>query len=163
MSSTATRRATACSKGLADRLRESAGRLGALARLGGDQFVLVLSGIEQPYEAAELAQAVLDDLDNPIDLDGHPIRLRATIGITLYPEDGDNTEKLLQKAEQTMTLAKSRSRNRYQFYVASIDSQMRARRAGRRISAKPSSATSSTWSTSHRSTTGRTASPGSRR
>lgn len=100
-------------KGLADRLRESAGRLGALARLGGDQFVLVLSGIEQPYEAAELAQAVLDDLDNPIDLDGHPIRLRATIGITLYPEDGDNTEKLLQKAEQTMTLAKSRSRNRY--------------------------------------------------
>ena len=82
---------------MADRLRESAGRLGALARLGGDQFVLVLSGIEQPYEAAELAQAVLDDLDNPIDLDGHPIRLRATIGITLYPEDGDNTEKLLQR------------------------------------------------------------------
>lgn len=115
-------------KALADRLRGSAGRLGALARLGGDQFVLVLSGIEQPYEAAELAQALLDDLENPIEFDGEPIRLRATIGITLYPEDGDNTEKLLQKAEQTMTLAKSRSRNRYQFYVASIDSEMRARR-----------------------------------
>jgi c-di-GMP phosphodiesterase len=115
-------------KALADRLRGSAGRLGALARLGGDQFVLVLSGIEQPYEAAELAQALLDDLENPIEFDGDPIRLRATIGITLYPEDGDNTEKLLQKAEQTMTLAKSRSRNRYQFYVASIDSEMRARR-----------------------------------
>jgi len=115
-------------KALADRLRGSAGRLGALARLGGDQFVLVLSGIEQPYEAAELAQALLDDLETPIEFDGDPIRLRATIGITLYPEDGDNTEKLLQKAEQTMTLAKSRSRNRYQFYVASIDSEMRARR-----------------------------------
>jgi len=115
-------------KALADRLRGSAGRLGALARLGGDQFVLVLSGIEQPYDAAELAQALLDDLENPIEFDGDPIRLRATIGITLYPEDGDNTEKLLQKAEQTMTLAKSRSRNRYQFYVASIDSEMRARR-----------------------------------
>lgn len=115
-------------KALADRLRGSAGRLGALARLGGDQFVLVLSGIEQPYDAAELAQALLDDLENPIEFDGDPIRLRATIGITLYPEDGDNTEKLLQKAEQTMTLAKSRSRNRYQFYVASIDSAMRARR-----------------------------------
>ncbi len=115
-------------KALADRLRGSAGRLGALARLGSDQFVLVLSGIEQPYEAAELAQALLDDLENPIEFDGDPIRLRATIGITLYPEDGDNTEKLLQKAEQTMTLAKSRSRNRYQFYVASIDSEMRARR-----------------------------------
>ncbi len=115
-------------KALADRLRGSAGRLGALARLGGDQFVLVLSGIEQPYDAAELAQALLDDLETPIEFDGDPIRLRATIGITPYPEDGDNTEKLLQKAEQTMTLAKSRSRNRYQFYVASIDSEMRARR-----------------------------------
>ncbi|WP_417787105.1 putative bifunctional diguanylate cyclase/phosphodiesterase [Stutzerimonas xanthomarina] len=113
---------------LADRLRNQSGRVGALARLGGDQFVLVLVGFEQPYEAAELAQKVLDDLERPVTLDEQHIRLRATIGITLYPEDGDNTEKLLQKAEQTMTLAKNRSRNRYQFYVASIDSEMRTRR-----------------------------------
>jgi c-di-GMP phosphodiesterase len=113
---------------LADRLRSQSGRVGALARLGGDQFVLVLVGFEQPYEAAELAQKVLDDLERPVTLDDQHIRLRATIGITLYPEDGSSTEKLLQKAEQTMTLAKSRSRNRYQFYVASIDSEMRTRR-----------------------------------
>ncbi|MCQ4316924.1 putative bifunctional diguanylate cyclase/phosphodiesterase [Stutzerimonas zhaodongensis] len=113
---------------LADRLRSLSGRVGALARLGGDQFVLVLFGFEEPYEAAELAQKVLDDLERPVTLDEQNIRLRATIGITLYPEDGDNTEKLLQKAEQTMTLAKNRSRNRYQFYVASIDSEMRTRR-----------------------------------
>nr|WP_085990184.1 bifunctional diguanylate cyclase/phosphodiesterase [Stutzerimonas stutzeri] len=113
---------------LADRLRSLSGRVGAIARLGGDQFVLVLVGFEQPYEAAELAQKVLDDLERPVSLDEQPIRLRATIGITLYPEDGGNTEKLLQKAEQTMTLAKNRSRNRYQFYVASIDSEMRTRR-----------------------------------
>lgn len=113
---------------LADRLRSLSGRVGALARLGGDQFVLVLFGLEEPYEAAELAQKVLDDLERPVTLDDQHIRLRATIGITLYPEDGDSTEKLLQKAEQTMTLAKSRARNRYQFYVASIDSEMRTRR-----------------------------------
>lgn len=113
---------------LAERLRSLSGRVGALARLGGDQFVLVLFGFEEPYEAAELAQKVLDDLERPVTLDEQQIRLRATIGITLYPEDGDSTEKLLQKAEQTMTLAKSRARNRYQFYVASIDSEMRTRR-----------------------------------
>ena len=113
---------------LADRLRAYSGKVGALARLGGDQFVLVLSGFDEPYEAAELAQNVLDGLEIPFLLDGHQIRLQATIGITLYPEDGDNTEKLLQKAEQTMTLAKARARNRYQFYVASVDSEMRARR-----------------------------------
>ncbi|MHA6577226.1 putative bifunctional diguanylate cyclase/phosphodiesterase [Pseudomonas yamanorum] len=115
---------------LADRLRAHSGRLGALARLGGDQFALVQADIEQPYEAAELAQSILDDLEAEFALDdGHEqIRLRATIGITLFPEDGDSTEKLLQKAEQTMTLAKSRSRNRYQFYIASVDSEMRRRR-----------------------------------
>ena len=113
---------------LADRLRGHSGRLGALARLGGDQFALVQADIEQPYEAAELAQSILDDLEAAFALDHQEIRLRATIGITLFPEDGDSTEKLLQKAEQTMTLAKSRSRNRYQFYIASVDSEMRRRR-----------------------------------
>ena len=113
---------------LADRLRGHSGRLGALARLGGDQFALVQADIEQPYEAAELAQSILDDLEAPFALDQQEIRLRASIGITLFPEDGDSTEKLLQKAEQTMTLAKSRSRNRYQFYIASVDSEMRRRR-----------------------------------
>ncbi|MFR0672611.1 putative bifunctional diguanylate cyclase/phosphodiesterase [Enterobacterales bacterium AW_CKDN230030176-1A_HGKHYDSX7] len=113
---------------LADRLRAHSGRLGALARLGGDQFALVQANIEQPYEAAELAQTILDDLEAPFSLDQQRIRLRATIGITLFPEDGDSTEKLLQKAEQTMTLAKARSRNRYQFYVASVDSEIRRRR-----------------------------------
>ncbi|WP_438280158.1 putative bifunctional diguanylate cyclase/phosphodiesterase [Pseudomonas alabamensis] len=113
---------------LADRLRAHSGRLGALARLGGDQFALVQANIEQPYEAAELAQTILDDLEAPFFIDQQRIRLRATIGITLFPEDGDSTEKLLQKAEQTMTLAKARSRNRYQFYVASVDSEIRRRR-----------------------------------
>lgn len=113
---------------LSDRLRSHSGRLGALARLGGDQFALIQANIEQPYEAAELAQSVLDDLETPFMLDGQEVQLRATIGITLFPEDGDSTEKLLQKAEQTMTLAKNRSRNRYQFYIASVDSEMRRRR-----------------------------------
>ena len=113
---------------LADRLRAHSGRVGALARLGGDQFALVQADIEHPYEAAELAQNILDDLEAAFALDPHEIRLRATIGITLFPEDGDSTEKLLQKAEQTMTLAKTRSRNRYQFYIASVDSEMRRRR-----------------------------------
>ena len=113
---------------LADRLRAHSGRLGTLARLGGDQFALVQADIDQPYEAAELAQSILDDLEAEFALDHDLIRLRATIGITLFPEDGDSTEKLLQKAEQTMTLAKSRSRNRYQFYIARVDSEMRRRR-----------------------------------
>ncbi|MEH6493153.1 putative bifunctional diguanylate cyclase/phosphodiesterase [Halopseudomonas sp.] len=113
---------------VADRLRANSGRLGSLARLGGDQFALVQTGVGEPYEAAELAQTILDDLSRPFELGDNTVSLRATIGITLFPDDGDNAEKLLQKAEQTMMLAKARSRNRYQFYIASLDSEMRVRR-----------------------------------
>ena len=113
---------------LTDRLRAHSDSLGALARLGGDQFALVQAHIEQPYEAAELAQRILDDLEKPFSVGQQNIRLRATIGITLFPEDSDTSEHLLQKAEQTMTLAKSRSRGRYQFYIASVDREMRRRR-----------------------------------
>ena len=95
---------------------------------GGDQFALVQADIDQPYQVAELAQSILDDLETPFLLAEQSIRLRATVGITLFPEDGDSSEKLLQKAEQTMTLAKSRSRSRYQFYIASVDTEMRRRR-----------------------------------
>ena len=113
---------------VADRLRANSGRLGSLARLGGDQFALVQTGVGEPYEAAELAQTILDDLSRPFEVGEHTVSLRATIGITLFPDDGDDAEKLLQKAEQTMMLAKARSRNRYQFYIASLDSEMRVRR-----------------------------------
>ena len=112
---------------VADRLRANSGRLGSLARLGGDQFALIQTGVNEPYEAAELAQTILDDLASPLQLGEQSISLRATIGITLFPDDGDDAEKLLQKAEQTMMLAKARSRNRYQFYIASLDSEMRVR------------------------------------
>lgn len=113
---------------VADRLRANSGRLGSLARLGGDQFALVQTGVGEPYEAAELAQTILDDLSRPFEVGEHTVSLRATIGITLFPDNGDDAEKLLQKAEQTMMLAKARSRNRYQFYIASLDSEMRVRR-----------------------------------
>ena len=113
---------------LCDRLQNLSVSTGVFARLGGDQFAMVRSHINQPYEAAELAQTLLDELETPFVVDGQEIRLRATVGITLFPEDGDDAEKLLQKAEQTMTLAKHRSRNRYQFYIASLDTEMRKRR-----------------------------------
>ncbi|SEI66084.1 diguanylate cyclase (GGDEF) domain-containing protein [Pseudomonas linyingensis] len=114
--------------GVAERLRALDPRLGSLARLGSDQFALVQIAVEQTYEAAELAQRVLDDLARPLFIDSQPISLRASLGITLYPEDGDNSERLLQRAEQTMTLAKQGARSHYQFFLASRDREIRRRR-----------------------------------
>lgn len=104
------------------------------ARLGGDQFVALQDEVEHPYKVAKLAQRLLKVLEQPFVLvqeesaDEVQVRLSATIGIALAPEDAEDAENLLQKAEQTMLLAKSGSRNRYQFYIASIDREMRKRR-----------------------------------
>ncbi|WP_455230326.1 putative bifunctional diguanylate cyclase/phosphodiesterase [Geopseudomonas aromaticivorans] len=114
---------------VAERLRALDRRLGSLARLGGDQFALIQIAFEQTYEVAELAQQVLDDLARPLHIDRHAISLQATLGITLYPEDGESTERLLLRAEQTMTLAKQGARNHYQFYIASLDREIRRQRA----------------------------------
>lgn len=113
---------------VAERLQSHSGRLTSVARLGGDQFALIVADVNEPYEVAELAQQMLDELSQPFPLDDSSVILRATIGITLFPDDGMDASKLLQKAEQTMMLAKIRSRNRYQFYIASVDSEMRVRR-----------------------------------
>ena len=114
---------------VAERLRALDSRLGSLARLGGDQFALIQIAFEHTYEAAELAQQVLDALARPQHIDQHEISLRATLGITLFPEDGESTERLLQRAEQTMTLAKQGARSHYQFYIASLDREIRRQRA----------------------------------
>ena len=113
---------------VAERLQSHSGRLSSVARLGGDQFALIMADVAEPYEVAELAQHILNDLGQPLRLNDENVTIRATIGITLFPDDGMDPSKLLQKAEQTMMLAKTRSRNRYQFYIASVDSEMRMRR-----------------------------------
>ena len=113
---------------VAERLQSHSGRLTSVARLGGDQFALIVADVEEPYEVAELAQQVLNDLSQPLPMNDESVVMHATIGITLFPDDSMDPSKLLQKAEQTMMLAKTRSRNRYQFYIASVDTEMRMRR-----------------------------------
>lgn len=108
--------------------------LASLARLGGDQFVLVQDRVVNPYQTSELAQKVLFMLQQPFMLNKSQgneeisLLLSATLGIALYPRDADTSELLLQKAEHTLQLAKQGTRNRYAFYEASIDSQWRLRR-----------------------------------
>lgn len=112
----------------ADRLRHNKESIPFVARLGGDQFALILDNLSHAYEAAELAQSLSDDLERPFMIDNQELSIKTTIGISLYPEDDTQPEKLLQKAEQTMTLAKLHSRHGYQFYVASVDAEIRDRK-----------------------------------
>lgn len=113
---------------LADRLRNHLNNQAFLGRIGEDQFTIILTDIEQPYEAAEMAQSLIRQLARPFEINDEQVSLSATVGITLFPDDGEDVEKLLQQSEFAMIMAKSRSRNRYQFYIATIDSEIRQRK-----------------------------------
>ncbi|MET4756154.1 putative bifunctional diguanylate cyclase/phosphodiesterase [Endozoicomonas sp. NE40] len=91
-------------------------------------FAIVLSPLEQPYEAAEMAQELLKQLARPFAINGEHITISATVGITLYPDDGQDVDNLLQQSEFAMIMAKSRNKNRYQFYIATIDTEIRQRK-----------------------------------
>lgn len=99
-----------------------------LARLGSDQFVIVEKNLRDGFQAAETAEKILASFATPVNAGNHRISMTATIGIALFPSDAEKGDPLLQSAEQTMALAKKNSHNHFQFYVASIDKQIRERK-----------------------------------
>ena len=113
---------------LAERLRNMPELTSTVARLGGDQFALILFNAVSHFKVATAADQLLKALSKPVLLDTLSVQTTVTIGITLFPDDGEDAERLLQKAEQTMVLAKSQGHNQFQFYVASIDAEIRERR-----------------------------------
>jgi diguanylate cyclase (GGDEF)-like protein len=108
-----------------DRLLEAvARRLGerlrgadTLSRLGGDEFLILLDGHSSAAGAAAAAQACLDLLRSPLQIDTHAIPLSASIGISLYPTDGMDAETLIRSADLAMYHAKERGRGNYQFHA----------------------------------------------
>ncbi len=100
-----------------------------IARVGGDVFAMIIPNLRNDLEAADVAQRILDTIRNPFWVENHNLSLSATIGITLYPNDGNQAEQLLKNAENVMQLAKSQGGNNYQFYVANIDQKIREAKA----------------------------------
>ncbi|KPQ29587.1 MAG: EAL domain [Marinobacter excellens HL-55] len=99
-----------------------------IARLGSDQFVILEKQLRDGFQAAETAEKLLASFAVPVNAGNHRISMSATLGIALFPSDADQADRLLQSAEQTMALAKQNSHNHFQFYVASIDQEIRERK-----------------------------------
>jgi diguanylate cyclase (GGDEF)-like protein/PAS domain S-box-containing protein len=92
-----------------------------VARLGGDEFTVLLSRIAQTQDAAKVAQRILDSLAAPILVGGHELFVSASLGIAIYPFDGEEIETLLKNADAAMYHAKSDGRGRYHFYSPSMN------------------------------------------
>jgi diguanylate cyclase (GGDEF)-like protein/PAS domain S-box-containing protein len=93
----------------------------SVARLGGDEFTVLLGRIANTQDAAKVAQRILDSLAEPIMVDGHELFVSTSIGIAVYPFDGEETETLIKNADAAMYHAKSSGRSRYHFYNPSMN------------------------------------------
>ena len=92
-----------------------------VARMGGDEFMILLSNIKQIQHAALVAQRILNGLSQPFNMGTQEIYTSASIGITIYPIDSDDPENLLKYADTAMYQAKDKGRNNYQFYTGSMN------------------------------------------
>lgn len=88
-----------------------------LSRLGGDEFVMLLPDIENSNAAQKLAEKVLFELSKPIIVDSHLLHTGCSIGISVYPDDGDDFDTILKKSDTAMYHAKDGGRNAYRFFT----------------------------------------------
>lgn len=98
------------------RLNSTVRKTDILARLGGDEFLILLTDIENNDSIAKIGQNVIDTLSQPFAIEGHDIVVTASVGISVYTNDGDNGHDLLQKADTAMYKAKDQGKNNFQFY-----------------------------------------------
>ncbi|WP_146218678.1 putative bifunctional diguanylate cyclase/phosphodiesterase [Halomonas sp. LBP4] len=120
---------------LGDRLLRAVGRRlsqvlrdrDQLGRLGGDEFLMVIERLSAPAEADGVANQLIGALVEPFHVGGHEIFIGASIGISLFPEDGTTSEALIRNADTAMYRAKALKRNTWQRYTAALGEESRER------------------------------------
>lgn len=99
------------------RLSESVRRSDTISRVGGDEFVAMISEIVRVEEAEEVAQRILTALRRPFIIDGHTLNISTSIGIAVYPEHGDSIDLLLKNADTALYQVKERGRDDYRVFT----------------------------------------------
>ncbi len=107
---------------VAGRLKESVQEKDTVSRQSGDEFAILINDCGNVSMVALIAERLLASIRRPLLLDGHDIALSACIGISIYPEDGDDVEALLKNADTALHAAKAVGRDSYRFFEAEMNS-----------------------------------------
>ena len=102
---------------VARRITSAVRKADIVARIGGDEFVVVLESAHLPGDAGMVAQKILERMSEAVPVDGNELHTTPSIGIAIYPDDAANSEDLMKNADVAMYHAKSAGRNNYQFYA----------------------------------------------
>ena len=112
---------------VARRLENSLRRADVICRPGGDEFVVMLTDLETSQDTGKIVQKIQENLEKPFSLDGHTVRMSASMGISLFPEDGSDLDTLFRNADTAMYAAKERGRNNFLFFQSEMDQRIRNR------------------------------------
>lgn len=102
---------------VAERLRNAVRTTDMVARLGGDEFVLLITDVKKSEDVAVIANKILENVLQAIVIKSHEIYITTSIGISIYPDDGDNLQPLMKNADLALYRAKEQGKNNYQFYT----------------------------------------------
>jgi diguanylate cyclase (GGDEF)-like protein len=108
---------------IANRLRRSMRDVDLITRIGGDEFVALLTDLHDANDAALIAGKIIHALSEPITLNGHHLLISASVGIATHPQHGGNAQELLAHADQALYRAKAGGRNGYRFYSPEEDAE----------------------------------------
>lgn len=108
---------------IAQRLREGVREDDTVARMGGDEFIAVLSDVDNPDHAVQIARRLIELLRQPALIDGQELVVTTSIGISIYPDDSDEAVLLLKNADIAMYRAKDTGRNSFQLYAPAMNAR----------------------------------------
>lgn len=106
---------------VAARLAENVRDMDTLARVGGDEFIFILNNVDHSDNAELVANKILESLSHPFVVNGNGCLIGCSIGISIFPDDTDDSETLVKMADDAMYMAKTRGKNNYQLFSAQPD------------------------------------------
>ncbi|GMU40340.1 MAG: hypothetical protein AMXMBFR23_12060 [Chloroflexota bacterium] len=117
-------------RAMGERFRRVVRSADTVARMGGDEFVIVQGRVDSPVQAARLADRVIESFGRPFTVMGQELFLTVSLGVALYPEDGRTTGELMQAADTALYAAKQAGRERFEFFAPGMAAEARHRLDG---------------------------------